>query len=269
MSGFTVYRKSGNQTISSSQLADAFSFDSPQQERWMFVVPHDDDAVLGGGLLFQKAKEENIPVTVFITTDGAMGYCNIEHKNNIAEIRKEETLQSFRALGMDDVHWLDFPDCDLPLHGGRRWAKEDSPCVIEGCTGLQNAYTYYLRKIKPTRIFVASEADLNIDHKMVYQELLMSLFHASGNVWPELGETLPWVPKVYEMAIYCDFPQPPNIKIAGQTEHLDKKIEAIRAYQSQEQIEALVENVREGGSVEYFRDLDFHFYSPKKYEGLF
>jgi hypothetical protein len=50
---------------------------------------------------------------------------------------------------------------------------------------------------------------------------------------------------------------------------LDTKLDAIRAYRSQEQIEVLVEVQRSAGPVEYLREVQFNFYSPQQYEGLF
>lgn len=276
MNAFNLYRNVDNRTITSSRLEDIFSITpsethavEKEQAPWLFIVPHDDDAMIGGGLLLQCLQEKNIPISVVITTDGSLGYCDARQKETIAEIRRRESLDSFQLINIKEVEWLNFPDCNLSHHGGRRVAKLGDPYIVEGYTGLQNAFTYCLRKIRPSRVFVATGADINIDHQAVYHELLISIFHASGGIWPELGKTLPWVPKVYEMAIYCDFPELPDIKIAGNPDHLEKKIEAIKAFRSQEQIDLLVQNVRSGGAVEYFRDINFRFYSPRTYENLF
>ena len=78
---------------------------------------------------------------------------------------------------------------------------------------MQNAITYALRQIRPNRVFLPTSADLHPDHQIVHEEVLISLFHAQGNIWPELGEPIAEVPKVYEFACYCDFPEPPQIRI--------------------------------------------------------
>ena len=69
---------------------------------------------------------------------------------------------------------------------------------------------------------------------------MISLFHAQGNIWPELGEPIPEVPTVYEFACYCDFPKPPQIRIEGTAKMLEGKLDAISAYASQDQIELVV-----------------------------
>ena len=52
----------------------------------------------------------------------------------------------------------------------------------------------------------------------------------------ELGEPIAEVPRVYEMAVYCDFPEPPQIRVETPEPMLETKLQAILAYASQEQI---------------------------------
>ncbi len=270
MSNFTLYKKDNNVTSESKELKDIFSgWRGAEDEHFVFVVPHDDDVIIGGGLIIQKALEEGAKVSVLITTDGSMGYCTEEQRDTIKQVRFDETVKGLEILGVKNYQWLNFPDCDTSNFIGRRVAKEGDPCVIDGCTGIENAYTHHLRQLKPTRLFVPAGSDLNMDHKVVYDELLMSVFHATGTIWPNLGEPLPWLPPVYEMAVYCDFEANPNIKISGDDKALEKKLDSILAFQSQTQIAVLVESTRKSGSVEYFRDLEFNLYSPDTYKDLF
>jgi hypothetical protein len=116
---------------------------------------------------------------------------------------------------------------------------------------------------------VPTSADLHPDHKFVHEETLISLFHAQGAIWPELGKPTDEVPLVYEFACYCDFPEPPQLRIQTPQALLDAKLEGVRAYASQEQIGAVVDVQRKIGAVEYIREVAFHFYNPKQYEPLF
>lgn len=268
MSNFQLTVKQNGSKVKSSQLSDIFN-NWQDEERWLFIAPHDDDLCLGSGLLMQKALEEGIPVRCVITTDGRMGYGSTVPKEKISAVRKQETDDSFKILGIDDVQWLNFPDCSLNLFSGAREAKEGDPCVIEGNTGIQNAYTHQLRDFKPTRVFVPAGSDLHPDHKIVYQEILISLFHSAGDIWPQLGTPLKVAPAIYEMAIYCDFPSAPDIQVVGDESAFNKKLESILAYRSQQQIESLVENIRQSGPVEYFRDVIFNLYSPDNYKDKF
>ncbi len=261
------HKKTPNGRVSGG-IEKAFE-DFSSSETWLFIAPHDDDIVMGAGILLQAAMESGIRLKNCITTDGRMGYCAEAQKKDICAIREKETRESFRAIGITDVEWLNFPDCDLASYIGRRYACSGDPCIISGCTGLQNAYTQYIRALRPERIFLPAGSDLHSDHKIVYQEVLISIFHAAGAIWPELGPPIPAIPRVYEMALYCDFPGPPNIKVEAPRNYLEKKLEAIAAYHSQAQIEILVQKIRASGPVEYFRDTPFNLYSPDNYKDLF
>ena len=266
----TLYKRINNETIRSNNLSEIFENWKVEEEKWLFISPHDDDIIIGSGILLQKAMEEKIKIDIMITTDGSMGYCDEKNKDNIIDIRYNETLESFSILGIKNIFWLNFPDSQLGLYVGRRKAKDDDPCIIKGFTGLQNAYTYYLRKLKPKRIFLPSGIDLHPDHKITYQETLISLFHSSSMIWPELGDTLSEIPRVYEIAIYCDFIQKPDIKVEGTQSNLELKLKGITAYRSQEKIiQSLIKKIRFNGPYEYFRSLNFSLYSSNNYKDLF
>lgn len=269
MSGWKLTRRFEKLLTTGTKLADVFEKWKGKEEKWLFIAPHDDDLCLGSGLLMLKALEEKVPIQVVITSNGQMGYGSTTPKEKIVEIRKAETLESFHILGVSDVSWLDFPDGALGQWAGVRPANFGDPCVIGGQTGIQNAYTAKLRKFRPTRVFVPAGSDLHPDHKIVYQEILISLFHASGDIWPQLGEPLAEVPEIYEMAIYCDFTTPPTIRLEASEASFEKKLKSILAYRSQKQIAALVENTRKSGPIEFFRPSDFNLYIPTTYNDLF
>jgi len=271
-------RREAGRVVRSDRLQEIIPHTTREAERWLFVAPHDDDVVIGAGLLLQQAVTEGKGIKVLITTDGSMGYCDPAEQDSIVDIRRTECLDSFQKLGIEDVEWLDYPDAGLGRHTGRRktsgdeWgekAGETYPDPICGFSGLQNSYTYHLRTFRPSHVFVMSENDYNPDHKIVFQELLISLFHAQGAIWPELGPPLRNVPHVYEMAAYCNFTSDPTVEMAADAEEFERKLDAVDSYQSQKQIKILVENLRKNGPYEYIRDIDFDFYSPGRYRNLF
>lgn len=252
-----------------SSLVEAMETDELKNSTWMFVSPHDDDLCIGAGLLMQAAVQADVDVQVVIVTDGCLGYCGSEQKDDIIEIRRDETLRSFEVLGIpnDHVNFLGFPDGGLTRFIGRRPAQAGEPTVGE-YTGLQNAFTHSLRDLRPSRVFVPTKMDLHPDHQITHNELMISLFHASGKIWPELGDPLD-VPLVHEMAVYCDFPADPNLEIVGDDSAFEVKLESIMAYESQLQIAELVQRIREDGPYEYIRDVEFQLYSPRRYRSLF
>ncbi|MHC4232422.1 MAG: PIG-L deacetylase family protein [Planctomycetota bacterium] len=241
------------------------------RERFLFVSPHDDDVALGAGLFVQLAQRENIPVYILIVTDGSMGYCTKEQKDKISEIRQKETYDCYQSLGVPDenIIWLAFPDCRLNYYRGRRFSDSNDWTKYEGFIGLQNSFTHWIRKIAPTQCFLPTSSDLHPDHKIVHEEFLISLFHASGNIWPELGESIEKVPFVHEMGVYCDFPEPPKVRIQTPEAYLEKKLNAIAAFKSQKQIASLIDIVRKSGPYEYLRELNFKLYQPMAYYDMF
>ncbi|WP_020610773.1 PIG-L deacetylase family protein [Sediminispirochaeta bajacaliforniensis] len=238
-------------------------FGAKAGETWLFVVPHDDDAVIGAGLAVAAGVQARCNVTVAITTDGRLGYCDDHERKNIAEIREAETREALNALGNPDCRFLSFPDGDLFTRRGRSLSS-DAP---NG--GLQGAYTALLREVRPDRLFLCSNSDLHPDHKIVYEELIISLFHATGDIWPELGKTLAEVPQIFEYPIYCALSGEPDYCLAADKEGFGAKLAAIAAYQSQRQISALLDKVRSGGGYEFFRRIRFDLYDPHDYLALF
>jgi len=239
------------------------------QETWLFVTPHDDDLCLGAGLLMQAAVQAGVNVRVLVVTDGCLGYCSLDQQDDIVAIRKAETYDSFETLGVprSQVEYVDYPDGGLVSYIGRR--RDNSEQAIAGYIGLQNAFTYHLRQTQANRVFVPTHTDLHPDHQITHSELMISIFHAAGPIWPELGPALPAAPRVCELAVYCDFAAPPNLEIQGDSDAFEVKLRSIEAYQSQPQIAGLVANTREAGPYEYIRDVDFRLYSPTTYAGLF
>src|SRR5512145_2243213 len=65
------------------------------KECFLMISPHDDDVALGAGLFIQLCCRDKIPVHILIATDGSMGYCDPNEKDNIAEIRQAETLECY------------------------------------------------------------------------------------------------------------------------------------------------------------------------------
>lgn len=243
-----------------------------KKEVWLFAVPHDDDVAIGGALWLKAAVEAGVEVHILAATDGRMGFCAPEEKKDIVAVRAEELIASSHILGLDpqNIHLLGFPDCSLSKYLGRRdiLAGEHDAEGKTGYTGLQGAFVQKLRQIKPTRLIMPSPQDYHPDHQVVYNEMMICIFHAAGGVWPELGASCA-VPEVYEMAIYCDFPSPPTLQLKCDAKSFQAKLDCIAAYKSQKQIGALVEKVRGAGPVEYLREVGFHFYDANAYHGLF
>jgi len=222
-------------------------------------------------LLIQLAVHEGLPVHILIVTDGSTGYCSEEDRDSIVDIRRKEALESYHYLGVaeENIVWLGFQDAHIHSCLGREQAKSNRDLSIKGFTGLRNAFTYYLRRIKPTQCILPTRNDLHPTHHIVYDEFLISLFHASGDIWPELGKPLAAIPHAHEIAVYCDFAAPPTLRMATPISYLENKLKAIGAFRSQRQISSMIENIRNCGPEEYLRTIELELYRSSKYRGMF
>ena len=271
MSEILFARRSNNRILVSSRPDHVFQSWRGENESWLFVSPHDDDIVLGAGLHFIAGIESGIHTHAVVSTIGA-GYCRLEHKDTIAKIRREECRKSFKMLGLpeENLHFFDYWSTDILQNLGRRF--EDDPAsltAIAGGDGYQNSFTWLLRKVRPSRVFIPSQTDIHPAHKAVHSELIISVFHAHGKIWPELGEPIAKFPNLYEYATYSDYIDAPNHQVKTSPDLLERKLAGIAAYESQEQIESLVVNIRSQGPREYIREMEFKLFNPQQYDELF
>ena len=268
---FEVVRLVGDERRVASTLSGVSRHWQGGRECFLFINPHDDDVVIGAGLLVQLARKENVPVHILIVTDGSMGYCSAEEKPSIAQIRRKETFDCYQMLGIpkENIVWLGYPDCRLNSYRGRRPAQRSDETAIADFVGLQNSFTYHIRKTRPTQCFLPTSNDLHPDHKITHEEFLISIHHAPGAIWPELGGPIEKIPYVHEIACYCNFPSPPHLQIRTSQALLEKKLAALGAFRSQRQIQAEIDIIKNAGPVEYIRDLHFKLYTPEIYRHLF
>ncbi len=246
------------------------------QEGVLVIVPHDDDAVVGMGMLLRHFVEAEIPLMLAIVTDGRLGYTTLEERDIITDIRHRETLESCRILGIDpsQVCWLGFPDGDLERYRGKRLAVAGDPSTSDGFTGLEDAFVRALRKgityagtrVPVTRVFFPASSDYHNDHVVTCEQIFISIFHAQGSIWPECGEPIRHHPFCYQFAIYCDFApgEPPNVLYRGTDEHFCAKMQSISAFKSQGQIATLVETMEQEGPFELFREVEFRLSSRER-----
>src|SRR3954466_14280795 len=95
-----------------STLNEAIGIAAGARETWLFVSPHDDDLVIGAGLWMQAAIQAGVDVQVLVVTDGRMGYCTLDQRDTIADVRRAETYESFNLLGVkrEQIAYIGYPD---------------------------------------------------------------------------------------------------------------------------------------------------------------
>ncbi len=81
--------------------------------RYLFIGPHPDDIEIGAGATVSKLVSLGKEVSFLICLDGRYGLTNAPEgtlPKDLIEIRRNEALESAKALGVDDVHFLDMQD---------------------------------------------------------------------------------------------------------------------------------------------------------------
>ena len=109
-----------------------------QFKRCLFLGPHPDDIEIGAGATAAKLAAAGKAVTFLICTDGRYG---LEHApagttpEQLAELRRAEAIASAKALGVEDVRFLElsdggFYDFDELLRRAARAVGEIRPQLI-------------------------------------------------------------------------------------------------------------------------------------------
>lgn len=274
MSSTVFFDRRGESGITSSaNPGDIFPDWKGNDERWLFLSPHDDDVICGCGLTFIAALHCGITTFAGVVTNGKMGYCTPEERETIADVRRQECSDSFSALGLpkDRLFFLNHDDGSLNRQAGRRFATGDpnEGPAIAGGAGVQNSLVWLLRQTRPNRLFVPTITDLHPDHKFTNSEAMISIFHAQGTIWPELGEPIPEIPAIYEYATYSNFITPPTLRVRVSEDLFERKINGILQYKSQKQIDLTIKIQRENGTEEFIREAEFDVFDPQRCKKLF
>jgi len=250
----------------SADLALLFPGWEPGNERVVIVSPHDDDAALGAGYLALAARENGGEVWVTICCDGRAGYSHPGEKDTIVEVRRRETIEAHRRLGIPPERIVRFDFPDYSLFGYLGWLL---PGGGEGTFG-KSMRTF--RKIQPTRLLVPNGYREHFDHTAAH---LLAAFDGPQIGDPTLADwgraAYPRTTMVY--SVWADF-SPEDALIEGASARLranralvappemEERIAAsLRAWCSQGQIiEGLIAQRRgrvfEGGLVELYQAFD-------------
>ena len=266
-------RRKESRLISSANPGDVFPNWKGEEERWLFLSPHDDDIICGCGLTFIAALHCGIKTFAGVVTNGKMGYCTNEERETIADVRRDECVNSFTTLGLpkENLYFLGHDDGSLNLQAGRRFATGavgEGPAIAGGA-GVTNSLVWLLRQTRPNRLFVPTITDLHPDHKFTNSEAMMSIFHAQGSIWPELGDPIPDIPAIYEYATYSNFITPPTLRVRVSEDLFERKINGILQYKSQKQIDLTIKIQRENGTEEFIREAEFDIFVPQRCKELF
>lgn len=193
-------------------------------QRILAVMAHPDDADFGAAGTIARWTDEGIEVTYCLVTDGdAGGFDRSVARTDIPEIRRTEQRNAAKAVGVEDVRFLGYPDGRLEL-----------------TLDLRRDISRVIRQVRPQRVLTQSPERNWVrmpashpDHLTTGEAALRAIYPDSRNpfAFPELlaDEGLePWeVAEVWVMAHPA-----PNHHV-DVTDTFDRKIAALRAHVSQ------------------------------------
>jgi LmbE family N-acetylglucosaminyl deacetylase len=114
--------------------------DDADIERILVITAHPDDVDFGAGGTVATWTDAGIAVSYCIITDGdAGGFDPSVHRHEIPRIRRDEQTAAASVLGVDDLHWLGYPD-------GR----------LEVTLDLRRDLSRVIRQVRPQRVVCQS-----------------------------------------------------------------------------------------------------------------
>ncbi len=184
-------------------------------KRILVFSPHPDDAeIIAGGYLYRKASEEKRAVRLIVVTDGSKGYFKLKFKDIIRDIRKREQEESAKRLGIEDLHFLNYVDLQVP------------PVEI-----LMEAFIRLVRQYKPDLVITVDPTnryEVHPDHINVGKAVMQAVFFSSLQGVVEYVEALEKSPYLALGAT-----DNPNSYVCLSDEEIYMKLESLRAHMSQ------------------------------------
>ena len=198
--------------------------DDTEIERILVVTAHPDDVDFGAGGTVAAASAAGITVTYCIITDGDAGGSDHEvPRSEIPAIRRSEQRAAGEILGVHDVRFLGYTDGELTV-----------------THELRRDISRIIRQVRPQRMLIQSPErnwdriyGSHPDHLAAGEAAICAVYPDARNpfahtvLFQDEGLADWAVPEVWV------FGTPTPNHYVDATEHFDRKIEALRAHDSQ------------------------------------
>ena len=175
--------------------------DKPQGSIVLVLSPHPDDDVVGcGGTLYKHHLAGDEITTVYLT-DGCKGDPTFATEQGLVKERQEEARKAAKIIGIDHLVFLNNRDLEL------RKSKETTGEMIE-----------LLEKIKPDIVYLPFFLENHPDH------------FATNEIFVAACKNMECKFECYAYEIWT--PLMPN-RVVDISEHIQKKIDAIKQHKTQ------------------------------------
>ncbi|NQV88012.1 MAG: PIG-L family deacetylase [Parcubacteria group bacterium] len=177
--------------------------------------PHPDDELLGCGGSIIKAIEKGADVHICYMSYGETG--SPKHNfEDLGKIRKNEALKVCNFIGIPtkNIHFLKIPDNQIEASD----------------FGNFTHIMKIVREVKPNIVYLPHINEQSHDHEQAHK-LVMRLDMAASNNFFEFGKSAWWVETVLAYEVWT--PMEKYQYSEDISKYLDKKIEALKMYESQ------------------------------------
>ena len=173
----------------------------------LVIAAHPDDEILGMGGTIYKLTKEGHKIHLCIVTDGKCDTCGLKDRH---EIRKKSAVKAAKFLGINNIHFLDFPDMMLDV----------TPQIK-----INRKLEELIKKIKPEIVYTVPDNDFHKDHQKVLECTLVVTRPHSSNVKSVY---------MYEMSESTKIGFNPNVYVNIEKE-FSYKIKAFKMYTTEQQ----------------------------------
>jgi len=165
-----------------------------------FLSPHDDDVVLGAGILVRAVLAAGGQPHILIFCKGDAGYSTPAARRTIVRTRRREALAAYATLGVDpaDIHFFGLPDLSLMAYVNRK---------VPARAGVLDRFLRLLRRHRAGRVVFSSPHFENWDHTAVYYVGMYASPQAGDPILADLGDPSP-VSSFLVYSVWGDFAPP-------------------------------------------------------------
>ncbi len=128
----------------------------------LVVAAHPDDEVLGCGGAISRWSAENNEVNILILADGEksrLSGSNGQNESEIIDKRKKSAEKACQIMGCDSIDIMDLPDNRL-----------DGVDLLDIVVRIES----HIDKFKPHTVLTHHAGDVNIDHRIVHDAVIVA-----------------------------------------------------------------------------------------------
>jgi len=198
-----------------------------KHQKLLIIAPHPDDEVIGCGGVAVKIKEAGGKVYVLFLTVG-----DTNDFSGSGFSSKKERLQEIQRVS----DYLEFDDYTVAFAGNNHHLRLDQEAQLKLISTIEYESRLSIEKIRPTTIMFPSSTSYNQDHRATAQAAFAACRPASRQYkyQPDMVFSYEVVADQWNLEKLFS----PNLFVQLSSKQLDRKIKALKLYQSQLRLRA-------------------------------